>query len=43
MKYGFGAYSKKKQNFISFEKMRLFQLRGENMSNLVIKKQLLGL
>ena len=43
MEYGFGAYENKKENLISYEQMRLHQLRGENMTNPAIKKQLLGL
>jgi len=43
MEFGFGAYENKKDNLITFSQMRLFQLRGENMTNPIIKKQLLGL
>jgi len=42
MGYGFGAYEHKKDNLISFEEMRLLMLRGENLNNPLIKKQLLG-
>ncbi|MDD3324546.1 MAG: hypothetical protein PHN38_05445 [Sulfurospirillaceae bacterium] len=42
MKYGFGAYEQKKEGFIVFEEMRLKMLRGENMSDPKIRKQLLG-
>ncbi|MDD3462601.1 MAG: hypothetical protein PHW07_03040 [Sulfurospirillaceae bacterium] len=42
MKYGFGAYEQKKEGFIVFDEMRLRMLRGENMSDPKIRKQLLG-
>jgi len=37
---GFGAYEFKKDGHISFDEMSLKMLRGENMNNLQIKKQL---
>lgn len=39
---GFGAYELKKNNLISFDEMSLKMLRGENMNNPLIKKQLQG-
>lgn len=39
---GFGAYEFKKDNLISFDDMLLKMLRGENMNNPHIKKQLQG-
>jgi len=42
MGYGFGAYEKNKEDFISFEEMKLKMLRGETMNNPLIRKQLLG-
>jgi len=41
MKYGFGAYEKNSQKKIVFEKMRLKMLRGENLTNPKIRKQIL--
>jgi len=42
MGYGFGAYEKRKESFITYKEMRLKMLRGETMNNPKIKKQLLG-
>ncbi len=42
MFYGFGAYEKKQDKFIEFNKMQQFMLRGEHMANPYIKKQLLS-
>ena len=42
MEYGFGAYEKKQDNFIDFKTMFLYMVRGENLTNPNIKKQLLG-
>ena len=39
---GFGAYEFNKDGLISFEEMSLKMLRGENMNNPQIKKQLQG-
>ena len=39
MGYGFGIYEKAVENSISFEKMRLKMLRGENMTNPKIRKK----
>ncbi len=39
---GFGAYEFKKKHFITYEEMSLKMLRGENMNNVQIKKQLQG-
>ena len=41
MEYGFGAYSKKKRQYITFEEMKLYTLRGETMANPTIRKQIL--
>lgn len=41
MGYGFGAYEKKKDGFISYEQMRTKMLRGENLLNPYVKKKLL--
>ncbi len=41
MKYGFGAYEKRREGTISFNKMRLLTLRGETMLNPIIRKELL--
>lgn len=40
---GFGAYEFKKDSLISFDDMSLKMLRGENMNNPYIKKQLQGM
>jgi len=42
MGYGFGAYEKNGDKFVSYDEMRLRMLRGETMNNPLIKKQLLG-
>lgn len=42
MEYGFGAYENKQESFIDFKTMRLKMLRGENLTNPLIKKRLLG-
>jgi len=42
MGYGFGAYEKNQDGFISYDTMTLKMLRGETMNNPLIKKQLLG-
>ncbi len=42
MAYGFGAYEKKKDDMISFEEMILKMYRGENLTNPLIRKKLLG-
>ncbi|NBK98221.1 MAG: hypothetical protein EOM50_09395 [Erysipelotrichia bacterium] len=42
MHYGFGAYQNWEEGRINFEEMRLRMLRGENMSDPKIRKQLLG-
>ena len=41
MGYGFGAYEYKKDGMIDFKTMSLYMLRGENLTNPLIKKQLL--
>jgi hypothetical protein len=42
MHYGFGAYEKKRKNSIDFDEVILRMLRGENMANPKIRKQILG-
>jgi len=42
MNYGFGAYEHKILNTIDFNELILRMLRGENMSNPKIRKQILG-
>ncbi len=42
MHYGFGAYENKRDNTISFDKMRILTLRGETMANPNIRKELLN-
>ena len=42
MGYGFGAYEKRKKGFIDFKTMSLKMLRGENMTNPLVKKRLLS-
>lgn len=42
MNYGFGAYENKKDELINFEEVTLKMLRGENLRNPYIKKELLG-
>jgi len=41
MGYGFGAYKKTKEGFVTYEEMRLKMLRGETMNNPLIRKRLL--
>lgn len=41
MGYGFGAYEKEQEGFVSFETMRLRMLRGETMNNPAIAKKLM--
>jgi copper chaperone NosL len=40
MNYGFGAYAQRQEGFIPFEEMRLLMLRGENLTNPYVRKQL---
>ena len=42
MSYGFGAYENQVKNSITFNDMILRMLRGENLTNPKIRKQLLG-
>ncbi len=42
MHYGFAAFKEKQEGFIDFKEMTLRMLRGENMTNPYIRKQLLG-
>ncbi|MDZ7819642.1 MAG: hypothetical protein U5K55_13990 [Aliarcobacter sp.] len=42
MGYGFGAYENKKDGFINFDEMMIKMLRGEDLRNPYIKKELLG-
>jgi hypothetical protein len=41
MNYGFGAYKNKKDGFVDFDTMSLLMMRGENLTNPQVKKQLL--
>jgi nitrous oxide reductase accessory protein NosL len=43
MHYGFGAREEKKEGMLDFQQMRLMMLRGENMTDPRIRKQLLGI
>ena len=42
MSYGFCAYEHKQKTQINFEEVTIKMLRGENMTNAKIRKQLLG-
>lgn len=42
MGYGFGAYENKQEDFISYEQMSVKMLRGENLNNPYIKRELLS-
>jgi hypothetical protein len=42
MEYGFSAYEKQKKGLIPFQEMQLKMLRGENLANPKIRKQLLS-
>jgi len=42
MGYGFGAYEDKQDGFISFDEMSIKMLRGENLTNPYIRKELVG-
>jgi hypothetical protein len=42
MLYGFGAYEQKHEGFVDFETMTQMMLRGENLTNPIIKRELLG-
>jgi len=42
MHYGFGAHARPQEGFVDYDTMRLMMLRGENLTNPFIKKQLLG-
>ena len=42
MGYGFGAYKEKQEKFISFEEVVLKMIRGENLTNPYIRKELVG-
>ena len=41
MGYGFAAYEKKQENFISYEEMRLLMLQGKHLHDPFVKKALL--
>ena len=41
MHYGFGAYKNKKDGYVDFKTMSLLMMRGENLTNPQVKKQLL--
>lgn len=42
MFYGFGAYSSRQEDFIDFNTMQLYMLRGETLANPAIRMQLKG-
>jgi len=42
MGYGFGAYENKQDGFITFDEMSIKMLRGENLTNPYIRKELVG-
>jgi len=42
MNYGFSAYENEKENSIKIDEVKLKMLRGENMANPKIRKQILG-
>ena len=42
MGYGFGAFKNKKEGMINFDEMLLKMYRGENLTNPLIRKKLLG-
>lgn len=42
MGYGFGAYEKKQKDYITFDEVILKMLRGENLTNPYIRKELVG-
>jgi hypothetical protein len=42
MGYGFAAYEKKQEGFISYEEMKLLMLQGKHLHDPFVKKSLLG-
>lgn len=42
MRYGFGAYTKQQEGYIDFETMKLKMLRGENLTDPYVRRELLG-
>jgi len=42
MGYGFGAYEEKQEKFIDFDTVVLKMIRGENLTNPYIRKELVG-
>ena len=42
MGYGFGAYKNKKEGMITFDEMIIKMYRGENLTNPLIRKKLIG-
>jgi hypothetical protein len=42
MRHGFGAYSKKREGFITFQEVKERVLRGEDLTNPLIRKKILG-
>lgn len=42
MRYGFGAFKEKQEKFVDFETMIVMMLRGENLTNPYIKKELMS-
>ena len=41
MGYGFAAYEKKQENFISYEEMKVLMLQGKHLHDPFVKKALL--
>lgn len=42
MGYGFGAYEKRQEGFVSYEEMKLLMLQGKHLHDPFVKKSLLG-
>lgn len=42
MQYGFGAYETQQQGFVDFETVKLRMLRGENLTDPYVRRELLG-
>jgi nitrous oxide reductase accessory protein NosL len=43
MRHGFGAYEHKKDEFIEYDEVKNRVLRGEDLTNPIIRKKILGL
>ena len=42
MEYGFAPYAERRPGFVDFDTMRRMMLRGENLTNPYVRKELLG-